>query len=127
VRNSCNGLVAYISDRYDCVAEIGIGHFPDVALALAKRGVHVFATDVKPFEHCGFRVVLDDITQPDLHLYTGLDLIYSLRPPPELVPHMNLLARTLSADLVIKPLASEYPGGRLTRHTSSTFFLWEFS
>jgi uncharacterized UPF0146 family protein len=119
--------VAYISDRYNCVAEIGIGHFPDVAMALAKSGVYVLATDVKPFEHAGFRVVLDDIMDPDLHVYTGLDLIYSLRPPPELVPHMNQLAKTLSADLIIKPLASEHPGGKLTRHRSSTFFLWEFS
>ena len=128
MRKSCKGLVEYISGKYDCVMEIGIGHFPDVALALTERGVSVHATDIKPFEHCGpKKVIVDDITQPVLSLYAGLDLIYSLRPPPELVPYMNRLAGILSADLIVKPLASEHPGGQLTRYGSSTFFTWKFS
>ena len=127
VRNSCRGVLEYIGGKYECIAEIGIGHFPDVALALAKRGHAVFATDVKSFAHRGLRVIVDDVTQPLLHLYTGLELIYSLRPPLELVPYMRRLARTLSADLIVKPLASEYVGGQLTRYGCSTFFLWKFS
>ena len=124
MRSSCKGLVEYITDTYDCAAEVGIGHFSDVALALADKGVRVFATDIKPFLHDGLKVVVDDITQPDLSLYTGLNLIYSLRPPLELVPYMVRLAKAASADLIVKSLASEYPGGRLTRHGTTTFFLW---
>ncbi|MES0350114.1 MAG: UPF0146 family protein [Desulfobacteria bacterium] len=127
VRNSCKGLVDYIAIHYRCVAEAGIGHFPDVALALAKKTHLAFATDIKPLEHCGLRVIHDDVTEPDWSLYAGLDLIYSLRPPPELVLYMKRLARSLSADLIVKPLASEHPGGQLTRHGTSTFFLWKFS
>jgi uncharacterized UPF0146 family protein len=119
--------VEYIGGKYDRITEIGIGHFPDVALALANRGRMIFATDIKPFEHRGLRVIVDDVTQPLLHLYTGLELLYSLRPPLELVPYMRRLARTLSADLVVKPVASECLGGQLTRYGSSTFFLWKFS
>ncbi len=124
MRNSCKRLVDYIAGRYSFGAEIGIGHFPDVALALAERGLRVFATDIKPFLHDGVKVVVDNITQPDVSLYTGVSLIYSLRPPLELVPYMRRLAKVIAADLVIKPLASEYPGGQLISGGNTTFFLW---
>lgn len=124
MRNSCRGLVDYIAGAYGCAAEIGIGHFPDLALTLMDRGVQVFATDIKPFRHKGLKVVVDDITQPNLSLYTGVHLIYSLRPPLELVPYMEQLAKAVTADLIVKPLTSEYPGGRLTRSGNTTFFLW---
>lgn len=124
MRNSCRGLVNYIAGAYGCAAEIGIGHFPDLALTLMDRGVQVFATDIKSFRHKGLKVVVDDITQPNLSLYTGVHLIYSLRPPLELVPYMEQLAKAVTADLIVKPLTSEYPGGRLTRSGNTTFFLW---
>jgi uncharacterized UPF0146 family protein len=127
VHDSYKGLIDYIAERYDCAAEIGVGHFPDVALALTERGVRVIGTDIKPFPHRGLKVIVDDITRPDLSKYSATDLLYSLRPPPELVPYMNWLATKVSADLIVKPLASEYPGGRLTRHGGSTFFLWRVS
>jgi uncharacterized UPF0146 family protein len=121
------GLVEYIAGRYGNVVEIGIGHFPDVALALLKRGVRFFATDIRPFYYSGLKVIVDDIMEPDLSVYTAytaLDLIYSLRPPLELVPYMVRLARQLSTDLIIKPLTSEHPGGQLICHEDTTFFLW---
>jgi uncharacterized UPF0146 family protein len=124
IRESCRGLVDYIAFRYGSAAEIGVGHFPDVSLALVGRGVSLFATDIKPFRHNGLRVVVDDVIQPDLSLYASLNLIYSLRPPPELVPYMVRLAEVVSADLIIKPLAPEHPGGKLTANGNSTFFLW---
>lgn len=124
MRASYRGLTDYIARRYGYAAEIGIGHFPDVALELAKRGVRVFATDIEQFEHRGLRVVIDDITEPQVSLYRKTDLLYSLRPPPELVPYMRRLATDICAELIVKPLASEYPGGQLTRYGDSTFFLW---
>jgi len=124
VRNSCKGLVEYIAGAYGRAAEIGIGHFPDVALALADRGVRIFATDIKPFLHDGLKVVVDDITQPNPSLYAGVHLIYALRPPLELVPYMVRLSKAVSADLIVKSLASEYPGGQLTGRGNTTFFLW---
>ena len=124
MRSSCKGLVDYISSGYSCGAEIGVGHFPDVALALLQAGIRVFATDIKPFPHKGLKVIVDDVTQPNLSLYTGVRLLYSLRPPGELVIYMRRLAESISADLIVKPLASEYPGGRLMREGGTTFFLW---
>jgi uncharacterized UPF0146 family protein len=108
------------------VAEIGIGHFPDVALALLQRGVRVFATDVKAFRYGRLKVIFDDIIEPDFSLYAGLDLIYSLRTPSELVPFMMRLAERLSADLMIKPLSSEHLEGQLVCHGNTPFFLWSY-
>lgn len=120
------GLVNYISDRYGSAVEIGIGHFPDVAFALLKKGMQVFATDVRPFQYSGLKVTVDDIMEPNLMTYPSVDLIYSLRPPPELIPFMSQLAKKLQTDLIIKPLASEYPGGKLISHGNTTFFMWSY-
>jgi len=118
------GLVDYIAGKYVYAVEIGIGHFPDVALLLSQNNVRVFATDIKAFRYRGIKVITDDITEPDLSLYDGLDLIYSLRPPPELVPYMIRLSQRLSTDLIIKPLSSEHCDGQLVCYENTSFFLW---
>lgn len=122
------GLVDYISSRYSSAVEIGIGHFSDVAFALLKKGMRIFATDVRPFQYSGLKVIADDIMEPNLLVYSSADLnlIYSLRPPIELVPFMIRLAKTLATDLIIKPLSSEHPGGKLIRHDNTNFLLWSF-
>jgi uncharacterized UPF0146 family protein len=115
----------YIAGRYGKCAEIGIGHFPDLALALAAKGVEVFATDIVPLTYEGLRVIIDDVTSPDISLFYGVDLIYSMRPPPELVFYMERLAASLSADLIVKPLSSEFVDGRESvRFGGTTFFEW---
>lgn len=118
------GLVNYIAGKYFNTVEIGIGHFPDVAFALMERGVRVFATDVRTFKYNGLKVVADDIMRPDISLYISANLLYSLRPPPELVPYMKRLAKNISADLIIKTLSSDYIEGlRLVNNGDTTFFL----
>ena len=124
--NRYEGLVNYIAQRYHSAAEIGIGHFPDVAFALQQRGVQIFATDSKTFQHEGLKVMIDDITKPDLSLYIGLDLIYSLRPPQELVSYMVQLAKMFSTDLIIKALSSDHVSGQLVCYGNTTFFLWNY-
>jgi uncharacterized UPF0146 family protein len=117
-------MVEYITGKYDYAVEIGIGHFPDVALALVGKGVEVLATDIRQFQYRGLKVVVDDVTDPDLSLYNRVHVIYALRPPVELVPYMVRLAKAVSTDLIVKPLASEYPGGQLTGSGNGVFFLW---
>ena len=120
-------MAEYIAGRYNRSAEIGIGHFPDLAFALIDRGVRVFATDIIPFSYKGLRVVIDDITRPDISLFYGVDLIYSMRPPPELIFYMDRLAERLSASLIVKPLSSEFIDGRKAmRHGDTTFFEWGY-
>jgi hypothetical protein len=118
------GIADFIADRYRSAVEIGIGHFPDLAYDLLRRGVRVFATDIRPFRYAGLHFVIDDITEPDLALYRQRELIYSLRTPAELVPYMKRLAERVSADLLIRPLADEYiEGWKLIRNGNAPFFL----
>lgn len=117
-------LAEYIAARYRNAAEIGIGHFPDLAIALKKRGVCVFVTDVVPFVYQGIRMVIDDITKPHYPCYRHVELLYSLRPPPELVPYMKRLAGKVGADLIVKPLSAEHPEVIPIRYRKTTFFAW---
>ena len=121
------GLSEYIVSRYRNAVEIGIGHFPDIAFDLLGRRVRVFATDITQFRYEGLKVIVDDITEPDIPVYQGSDLIYSIRPPMELVPYMKRIAGKISADLVVKPLSSEYMDGQLIRQGDTTFHIWNYS
>ena len=47
------------------------------------------------------------MTKPDLKLYKNLDIIYSIRPPSELQPHIIDLALKTNTKLIIKPLFNE--------------------
>jgi uncharacterized UPF0146 family protein len=120
-------LAEYIAGRYRKSAEIGIGHFPHLAFALASKGVDVFATDITPFSYEGLKVVIDDVTNPDISLFNGVDLIYSMRPPPELVYYMDRLAARICAAVIVKPLSSEFvEGKKVARHGDATFFEWGY-
>jgi uncharacterized protein len=121
------GLVDYIAGRYRSAAEIGIGHFPDVAYALMSRGIRVFTTDIQPFSYDGLDIVVDDVTKPDISLYSGIDVLYSMRTPTELVPFILRLAKTIHADLIVKPLSSEFLNGKLVHHGDVAFYVWQFS
>lgn len=119
------GLVDYISSLYKKAVEIGIGHYPDIAYSLHKRGVEIFATDIKHFNYKGIKVVVDDITDPDFSIYRDVEIVYSIRPPLELVPYMHRLANIIHADLIVKPLTSDHIEGKLVKHGNTNFFIWK--
>ncbi|MGQ9569392.1 MAG: UPF0146 family protein [Thermodesulfovibrionales bacterium] len=118
------GLVNYIAERYSSAVEIGVGHFPDVAFALQKRGIKVFATDIIPFYYDGLSVIKDDVMEPDLSKYLDVELIYSLRTPSELILFILRLARRLKSDLIVKPLHSEFLDGKIVSYGNTTFLFW---
>jgi uncharacterized UPF0146 family protein len=118
------GLIDYIAGRYTSVVEIGIGHAPKVAVRLLEKGISIVATDTRPFYYEQFKVIVDDITEPDLAFYRNIDLIYSIKPPPELVPYMKKTAKSVSSDLIVKPLASDFLDGQLIRHGNTSFYIW---
>jgi uncharacterized protein len=119
------GLIDYIAGRYTSAVEIGIGHSTIVAVSLHEKGVSIVATDTRPFYYEQLKVIVDDITDPDLFFYRNTGLIYSIKPPPELVPYMKKTAKSVSADLIVKPLSSEYHDGQLIRHGNTTFYIWK--
>jgi uncharacterized protein len=121
-----DGLVDYIAGKYTKAIEIGIGHFPDVAYALIDRRLELLATDILPFKYAGLKVVMDDVTAPDPEVYSNVNVLYSMRPPSELVPYMVRLAENIPADLIVKPLSAEYLNGGLMKYGNTTFYLWKY-
>jgi uncharacterized UPF0146 family protein len=127
-------IADYIAERYPRarkIVEVGIGALPATAIELSRRlpGCEIIATDLyhPPPLPSSVRFERDDVTNPKLEVYEGATVIYAMRPPPELQPHLLRLARKVGADLILKPLAAEsvLPGGKLVNHRGTTFYLFE--
>lgn len=87
------------------IAEIAVGKFDMIAKELsAKENITVIKTDIQPKDNT---VIKDDITNPNLELYKDVKIIYSIRPPSELQPHIIKLAEKVNSQLIIKPLTNE--------------------
>ena len=87
------------------IAEVGVGKFSLISDILQNEdNITLIRTDIRPADAS---VIADDITNPDLNLYEGADMIYSIRPPSELQPHLVNLAEKVGSQLVIKPLTNE--------------------
>ncbi|MGZ7043176.1 MAG: UPF0146 family protein [Methanobacterium sp.] len=99
----------YIINNYahaDKIVEVGVGNFHNVASILQENlKTTIVATDIKPSSS---KIVQDDICNPDLKIYRGSSLIYSIRPQPELQPYIIDVAQKVGADVIIKPFSNEY-------------------
>jgi uncharacterized UPF0146 family protein len=99
----------YIITNYkdaSLIVEIGVGVFPLVALTLQEHlNMDIIMTDIKPYHN---NVVVDDIANPDLSIYKDATLIYSIRPPEELQKYIKRVSESVGADLIIKPLSTEF-------------------
>ena len=74
-----------IGEKPTKIAEIGVGKFSMIADELEKKeNITLIKTDINPADAS---VIRDDITDPDMGLYEGTDIIYSIRPPSELQPY----------------------------------------
>lgn len=94
-----------VKDRQVRIAEIAVGKFDAVSRRLEQEeNITLIKTDIIPDNES---VIKDDITNPNLELYRDVDIIYSIRPPGELQPHLVNLARKLNCKLIIKPLTGE--------------------
>lgn len=94
-----------IGDKQVKIAEIGVGNFDRISNILSQKdNVTLIKTDIIPKDSS---VIKDDITNPNLELYKDVDIIYSIRPPSELQPHIINLAEEIGSQLIIKPLTNE--------------------
>jgi hypothetical protein len=128
-------IAKYIAENYPSatkIVEVGVGKVPDVAIELQGLlpACEVIVTDVAELPELSGRVkfVHDDITEPNLGIYEGAALIYSVRPPPELQPYLLEVARGVGADLLIKPLAGEsmsLRGGNLINYRGVAFYMFK--
>ncbi|MEI7826597.1 MAG: UPF0146 family protein [Euryarchaeota archaeon] len=104
-------LREFIKNNYSrMIVEVGCGRFSAIAVAL-RAYFKVIATDILETGAVDCRLapiyVKDDITCPDLRLYRGASLIYSIRPPIEIQPSILDLSERIGADALIKPFGSE--------------------
>ncbi|MDR2544531.1 MAG: hypothetical protein LBD03_03135 [Methanobrevibacter sp.] len=86
------------------VVEIAIGNFFKVADYLKSSDIEVIMIDIDSKRK---DVIKDDIMNPKLELYKDTKIIYSIRPPYELQPYIEEIAKNLKALLIIKPLFNE--------------------
>ena len=110
-------LAELISKQYSFarkIVEIGVGRSPYTALRLRKLLpktdlilVDVDERVVEELRKLGFKAVRDDIQAPRLEIYENADLLYSVRPPFELIPRLIDLASLIGSDLIIAPLSED--------------------
>jgi len=116
----------YIINNYadaDRIVEIGAGKFDKVSSILQKNlKANIVLTDIKPSSS---KIVQDDICSPDLKIYKGSSLIYSIRPQPELQPFIIKVAENIGADLIIKPFSTEFVSSnkmKLLNYRKASFY-----
>jgi uncharacterized UPF0146 family protein len=101
----------YIAKNYNDPVEVGIGKNTEAVRTLLDAGSRVRCTDVKdvtlPEWLC---FTIDDVFSPDISLYKGADVIYSIRPAIEMIPPLLALARTINCDLIVYHLGFESYG-----------------
>ncbi len=100
-------IVSYILSNYKSakkLVEVGVGGETSVYLDLKnKSGIEVLATDITRAEG----TIFDDLMLPKIGIYKGADLIYSIRPNPELLTNLRRVAEEVGASLLVRPLGSE--------------------
>ncbi len=98
-------ILSVVDNKQVKIAEIGVGKFDRIANELSNHeNITIIKTDIRPKDP---NVIKDDITSPNLELYDNTDIIYSIRPPSELQPHLVNLALKIDSQLIIKPLTNE--------------------
>ena len=125
-------LADYITSSYKGkIIEVGVGNHPEVALLL-KDHLEIIVTDTSDLSMEEIRFIRDDIFDPDIHIYGGASLIYSIRPPVEIQHAIASVANRVGADLIIRPFAYEkadldkyFSESKLINYGSAVFYLYK--
>jgi len=110
--------------------EVGVGFQLSVALKLRELGYEVTVIDwnekaVENARKAGLRAIKDDVFNPRLEIYEGTDVIYSVRPTPEIVEPILRLGRTLRKPVYILPFSGDPvpPGTRLVNYRGLAIYV----
>jgi hypothetical protein len=98
---------AYVGARYGTAVEIGCGANLVAAETARAAGCRVRAVDLRPCATGAIPFARDDVFAPDLELYRGTAVIYSVRPGIEMVPALVAIARACDCDLLVYHLGDE--------------------
>ena len=110
-------LVDWVKQNYGDakkIVEVGVGHRIDVAERISEALPHaeILVTDkdeswVRSRRPGRIRAVADDVLLPNLNVYRGASLMYSINPPGEIIPALEKLADRVGADLLLVPISDE--------------------
>lgn len=129
-----DSIANYIVENYgdaSKIVEVGVGELARVMAKLRDElpDCELIVTDVEEPSNIpsGVHFEEDDITKPNLEVYEGSDLIYSIKTPQELQSSLIKVSGEVGADLLIKPVSSEEipPGGKLTNYQGVAFHLFK--
>ncbi|AKG91730.1 Uncharacterized protein conserved in archaea [Geoglobus ahangari] len=123
IKKTVEGLTDYIARNYSGkVVEVGVGWNFSTSDELEARSLEVVRTDVRRTRE---DVLVDDICNPRLEVYSGASLIYSIRPPYEVQICILRVAEAVGCDAIILPLKGEIvEGGRLVSWKGSSFYIF---
>jgi len=107
-------LIANLYPDAEKIVEIGVGSAPWVLLNLRKLlpktillAIDVDQDSIMKLRELGLNAEIDDILDPRIELYQKSNLIYSIRPPMELINPMAKVAEKVGADILIFPLSED--------------------
>jgi len=107
-------LIANLYPDAEKIVEIGVGPSPWTLLKLKELlpktnllAVDVDRDSVMRLRELGLNAEVDDILDPRIELYRKSDLIYSIRPPIELIEPIARVAGIVGADALIFPLSED--------------------
>ncbi|MDP6459303.1 MAG: UPF0146 family protein [Candidatus Hydrothermarchaeota archaeon] len=118
----------YIAMNYPSarkIVEVGVGMEFAVVKELKRllKDAEIIAVDIQ-----GQDAVYEDLTALRPGLYRGADLIYALRPNPELYPYLVKIAIEVRADLIIRPFSLDPrpKKGELVNYKTTAFYVYKY-
>ncbi|MBE6511717.1 MAG: hypothetical protein E7Z75_01005 [Methanobrevibacter olleyae] len=110
------------------IVEIGAGKFQTISKNLSENeNINIIMTDIDPANE---NIIKDDVFNPNMNIYNGADILFSIRPPAELQEAIMKIRDEVNATLIIKPLFNEdlnmkTKKMKLKNYNRASFYIYE--
>ncbi len=110
------------------IVEIGAGKFQTISKNLSENeNIEILMTDIDPANE---NIIKDDVFNPNMNIYKGADILFSIRPPAELQEAIMKIRDDVNATLIIKPLFNEdlnmkTKKMKLKNYNRASFYIYE--
>ena len=110
------------------IVEIGAGKFQTISKNLSENeNIDILMTDIDPANES---IIKDDVFNPNMNIYKGADILFSIRPPAELQEAIMKIRDDVNATLIIKPLFNEdlnmkTKKMKLKNYNRASFYIYE--
>ena len=110
------------------IVEIGAGKFQTISKNLSENeNIDIVMTDIDPANE---NIIKDDVFNPNMSIYNGADILFSIRPPAELQEAIMKIRDNVNATLIIKPLFNEdlnmkTKKMKLKNYNRASFYIYE--